>query len=169
MRKQGYTFIELLISLPLIVGIFAVLAGNYIAIKRIFPGSMRQICLQSYARSGLNAMAGNIRLATWASIGGGGNSVTLSLDPNETYNNVSDDVTARYYVSGTDLIYDPNTSVSADETVLLRNVYNVTGIPYFQKSGDLVVVTFKTRESDVIFGTAETSMSTSLKLRNSSG
>jgi len=71
-----------------------------------------------------------------------------------------------YYISGTNIIYDPNILVLGNEATVLRNVYKESTIPFFQASGNLIVITFKLYNSDTVYGTHWASMTTSVKMRN---
>ncbi len=166
-KSKGFTLVEMVVALPLMLIIFTLIWGSYITLQKLFPGGMTQVALQSYGRSALGRVSSNVRYATSTSVNVGGDTLTITLDPNLTYNDLTDDVTATYTVSGTDIIYDPDTSVDDNDVVLLENVAAVTGIPHFQKNQDLIVITFKVTRTNIIFGTQNCSLSTTIKVRGS--
>jgi len=168
-NQKGFTLVELMVAIPLVLMVFVTVFGTYITMQKLFPGGMAQVALQSYGRSCLGRISNTIRTATDASVNSGGDTLTITLDPSRTYNDPSDDISAQYIVSGTDIIYDPDTSVSNDDMVILENVQAETGVPYFQESQDLIVVTFKATKTDVLLGTQNCSLSTTIKVRSSDG
>jgi prepilin-type N-terminal cleavage/methylation domain-containing protein len=165
--NKGFSLVEMLVALPLILVVFAVIWGTYITTQKLFPGGITQVALQSYGRSALGRIAGNIRLSTGAVVNVAGDTLTVTLDPNLTYNNPGDDVTAQYTLVGTDIIYDPDIFVNNNEVVLLQNAAVVTGVPVFQKNQDLIVITFKVIRTNIFLGTQSCSLSTSVKMRSS--
>lgn len=168
-NREGFSLVELMIAISLALVVFSIVWGTYITMQKLFPGGITQVALQSYGRSSLGRIANTIRTATDASVNSGGDTLTITLDPNQTYTNLGDDITAQYSVSGTDIIYDPDTSVSGDDRVILENVQAETGIPFFQESQDLIVVTFKVTKTSPLLGTQNCSLSTTIKVRSSDG
>ena len=169
MNNKGFSLAEVLVSLPLILVTLSIILGTYITMQKLFPGSITQVALQSYGRSALGRIANNIRQSTDASINGNGDILTITLDPNLTYNNQSDDITAQYAVSAGSIVYDPDTSTPGDDSILLENVTTETGIPYFQKNQDMIVVTFRVTKTNALFGTQNSSLSTTIKVRSDDG
>jgi len=169
MNKKGFSLAELVVSLPLILVVLSIVLGGYVTTQKLFPGGITQVTVQSYGRSALGRIANNIRSATEASINAGGDTLTITLDPNLTYNNLSDDITAEYAVSGTNITYDPDTSVANDDSILLENAAAETGIPYFQQNQDLIVITFRVTKNSVLLGTQNCSLSTTVKMRSNDG
>jgi len=132
----------------------------------LWKGGFSQITFQSTGRIALDRISKNLRSATGAVILNSGDKIRFITDPNRTYNNASDDITCEYYISGTNIMYDPNVSVAGNEITLLRNVQKESNIPFFQLSGNLAVVTFKVYRSDALYGAHWASMSTSVNMRN---
>ncbi|MBU1062234.1 MAG: prepilin-type N-terminal cleavage/methylation domain-containing protein [Candidatus Omnitrophica bacterium] len=166
MRNKGFTLVELIIALGIIIIVFGLVFTTYLTTNRLWRGGFTQTTFQSRGRIALSDISRNIRSSTGATILDNGDRVRFVTDPNRTVGTTSDDVTGLYYLSGTDIIFDPDISVSDDEVSLLRKVYKEPSIPLFQKTGDVVVITFKLYNSDAIYGTHWSSMSTSIKIRN---
>lgn len=166
MNKKGFTFVEILVALPIFLLVVSMILVTYIVMQKFFTGGVVQAAYQSLARSSLERVAKNVRLATATTVNSAGDTLTLTLDPNRTYSEATDDVTAQYTVSGNMITYDPNTSVSGDSVTLVENVQQQTGIPYFQKDSDLVVITFKVYKNISLLGVQTCSVSTTVKMRN---
>ncbi|MBU1853487.1 MAG: prepilin-type N-terminal cleavage/methylation domain-containing protein [Candidatus Omnitrophica bacterium] len=166
MKNKGFTLVELIIAFGIMIIISGLIFTTYLATHRLWRGGFTQTTFQSRGRITLSDIARYLRSATDATILAGGDRVRFDTDPNNTPSTLGDDMTSSYYLSGTDIIYDPDVSVSDDEATLLRNVYKEQAIPLFQKSGDIIVITFKIYNSDAVYGTHWSSMSTSIKMRN---
>ncbi|VAX37710.1 hypothetical protein MNBD_UNCLBAC01-164 [hydrothermal vent metagenome] len=162
--KNGMTLVEIMVALPIFLVLLGGVVGVYFTMGRLFPGGVTQVSLQSYGRSGLDRIANDIRSAVSADISG--NTLSLTLDPNNTYNNSADDISVAYTVSGTDMSYDSDTSISGNETIFLQNVQQEAGISYFQQTENLIVVTFKVARTNVTLGTQSAVMTTTAKMRN---
>lgn len=166
MKNRGFTVIELMIALGISLVVFSIVFSTYLTTHRLWRGGFTQIAFQARGRVVLAKIARDLRSATGATILNNGDRVRFVTDPNRTPGTSSDDVTSEYYISGTDIIYDPDISVSGDQKTLLGNLYKELSIPFFQTSGGLVVITFKLYNSDALYGTHWSSMSTSVKMRN---
>ena len=166
MNKKGFSLVEIMVSLPLVLLILASVWGTYITMQKLFPGGIIQVAVQSYGRSGLGKISNNIRIATSTNVDVTGEILTIVLDPNGTYSDVSDDITVQYSISGTNLMFDSDITVNGNSIILLENVTAETGIPYFQKNTDRIVVTFKVITTNVILGTQRASMTTTIKMRS---
>jgi len=164
--NKGFSIAELLVSLGIALIVFAIIGGTYVTTQRLWRGGFSQITFQSLGRVSLDKICRSMRSATGATILDSGNRVRFVTDPNRTPQDASDDITREYYVSGTDIIYDPNVSVSGDQVTLLRNVNAEPGIPFFQLSGRLAVITFKVFDNNAFYGAHWASMSTSVTMRN---
>jgi len=144
-RKNGFTITEMIMAL--LAG--TVLIGGILAVYIMSIRSWREGSIDA----GLERTAGLVmeKLARGANgrfglreadigtvqVSADGTSVTYMVDkqdPPTPWN--SDDVTCRYYKSGTRIFYDPNTAVSGDEQVLTRfgDVEQLT----FSLSGDVL-------------------------------
>ena len=166
MKEKGFTLIELMVSMSIMLIIFGVVTSTYLITQRLWRGGFTQIAFQSTGRVALDKITRNLRPATAATIVDNGDKIRFVTDPNRTYSNASDDITCEYYISGTNIMYDPNTVISGDEAVLLRNVSKESAIPFFQVSGNLAVITFKVYKNDAIYGTYWSSLTTSINMRN---
>jgi type II secretory pathway pseudopilin PulG len=166
MKDKGFTIIELLVSLGIAILVFGILATAYLATQRIWKKGFSQITIQSQARTALSKITRAIMPAIDATILDNGNRIRFVTDPNRTISVTADDITCDYYIAGTTIMYDPNTSVSGNEVLLLRNVYKEGTIPYFQLSGNLAVITFKVSVSDALYGSALVHITGSTKIRN---
>jgi len=166
MKEKGFTLIELMVSMSIMLIIFGVVTSTYLITQRLWRGGFTQIALQSTGRVALDKITRNLRPATAATIVDNGDKIRFVTDPNRTYSNASDDITCEYYISGTNIMYDPNTVISSDEVVLLRNVSKESAIPFFQVSGNLAVITFKVYKNDAVYGTYWSSLTTSINMRN---
>ena len=166
MKQRGFSLVELTIAMGVMVIVFSLAFTTYITTHKLWKGGFTQITLQARGRIALGRIAGNLRSSVGATILNSGDRIRFVTDPNRTPGTSTDDITADYYISGTDIVYDPDVSVSGDESVLLSNVNKELAIPFFQISGDLIVVTFKLYNSDSVYGTHWSSMSTSIKMRN---
>jgi len=126
-RNNGFTLTEMLVamvtSVMLIGGVWLVylasmrswLEGSRNAgLERTAGMILEKIVRGPYGRFGLReADIGEVQVSE------SGDSVTYLVDKNDpptTWNN--DDTISRYYQSGTQVIYDPDTSVEGDEQVL---------------------------------------------------
>lgn len=166
MKEKGFTIVELMVAASIMLVIFGVVASTYLITQKLWRGGFTQVSLQSTGRVALDKIANNLRSATLASQLDNGNRIRFVIDPNRTYSSISDDITCEYYISGTNIMYDPNITVSGDEITLLRNVSKESVIPFFQISGSLAVVTFKAYKSDAFYGTYWSSLTTSIDMRN---
>ncbi len=155
-----------MISAALLLVVFSLVFTVYLTVQKLWRGGFTQITFQSRGRIVLSGISRNLRSSTGATILNNGDRIRFITDPARTPQTAGDDITGEYYVSGTDIVYDPDITVSGDESVLLRNVYNESAIPFFQISGNLVVVTFRLYSSDAVYGTYWSSMTTSVKMRN---
>ena len=165
-NKKGFTLSEILVSMPILIILFSLVAGTYITMQKFFPGGITQVALQSYGRSALGKIANNVRASTSASVNAGGDILTITLDPNGTYTNTADDVTAQYYILGTNIIYLPDTSDASSKITLLQNVQQEASIPFFQESTNLIVITFNVTSTNILLGTQNCALSTSITRRN---
>lgn len=166
MRYKGFTLVELMTSLAIAMIVAGILVTTYLTTQRIWKGGFSQITIQSQGRIALDKITKNIRAAIDANILDGGNRLQFVIDPNRTISISTDDISCEYYISGTNIMYDPDTSVSGNEVVMLRNVYQEGSIPFFQLSGNLAVITFRVSLSDVLYGAALTHFTTSINIRN---
>lgn len=169
MKNKGFTIIELAVAIGIVIIVFTIVFTTYVTGHRLWRGGFTQLTFQSSGRIVLGKISGNLRLATEATILDSGDRIRFVTDPNRTPQASADDVTSEYYVSGTDMIYDPDISTAGDEVILLRYVYKVqeaSAIPFFQNSGSLIVITFRVYSSDAVHGTYWSNMSTSVKMRN---
>ncbi|MDP2912222.1 MAG: prepilin-type N-terminal cleavage/methylation domain-containing protein [Candidatus Omnitrophota bacterium] len=166
MNKKGFTLTELMVASGIMLIILGVVASSQLISQRLWKAGFTQITFQSTGRIALDKIAKNLRSATGAVIFDNGDRIRFTTDPNRTYNNASDDVTCEYYISGTNIMYDPNTSVSGNEVTLLRNVSKESNIPFFQVSGNLAVIAFKVYGNDALYGAHWSSMTTSVSMRN---
>jgi len=167
MKEKGFTLVELMVAVSIMLVVFGATASTYLVTQKLWKGGFTQITFQSTGRAALEKITHNLRSATGAIILDNGNKIRFTTDPNRTYNNALDDITCEYYISNTNIIYDPNTGVSGDEKVLLGNAYKESNIPFFQIAGNFTVITFKVYKSDALYGTHWLSMTTSVNMRNS--
>lgn len=166
MKNKGFSLIELTVGMGIMIVVFSVISTTYLITQRLWKGGFTQIAFQSRGRITLAKISRNLRSSTGATIFSSGDRIRFIIDPNRTPETSADDVTSEYYISGTDFIYDPDISVSGDELTLLNSVYKESITPFFQISGDLVVITFKLYNSDAVYGTHWSAMTTSIKMRN---
>jgi len=166
MKEKGFSLVELMVATAIMLVIFGVIASTYLISQRLWRGGFTQITFQSTGRAALEKMARNLRSAIGAAVLDSGNKIRFVTDPNRTYSNASDDITCEYYISGTNIMYDPNTAVSGNEVTLLRNVTKESTTPFFQTSGNLAVITFKVYKNDALYGVHWLSMTTSVEMRN---
>lgn len=166
MKKNGFTLVELMVATSIMLVVFGVVTSTYLITQKLWKGGFTQISFQSTGRVALANIAMNLRSATAAAILDSGDKIRFVIDPNRTYNNAADDITCEYYVSGTNIMYDPNTAISGNESVLLRNVSKESATPFFQASNSLAVITFKVYKDDASYGTHWSSMTTSINMRN---
>lgn len=166
MKNKGISLVELMVATAIMLVIFGVVASTYLITQRLWRGGFTQIAMQSTGRVALDKITKNLRPATAAAILDNGDKIRFVTDPNRTYSNASDDITCEYYISGTNIMYDPNTAISGNEAVLLRNVSKESAIPFFQVSGNLAVITFKVYKNDAVYGTYWSNLTTSINMRN---
>jgi Tfp pilus assembly protein PilW len=166
MKNRGISLVELMVAIGIMVMVFSVVFTTYLTTHRLWRGGFTQVAFQSRGRVVLARISENLRSATGATIFNNGDRIRFITDPNRTPETTADDITCEYYISGTDIVYDPNTSIAGNETTSLRKVYKESTIPFFQLSGDLIVVTFRLYNSDAVYGTQWSSMTTSVKMRN---
>jgi hypothetical protein len=143
--------------------VFGVAASSYIIFQRLWKGGFTQITSQSAGRVALEKISRDMRSAKEkpAQINGG-DGIEFT-----TFNGIRH----RYYVTGTDLVYDPDTAVANNETVLLRNVARESTTPFFQVSGSpakgkLATITFKVYRNDAAYGQSWSTMKTAVTIRN---
>jgi len=166
MNRKGFSLVELIIAMGIMITVFTVISSTYITTQKLWKGGFTQIAFQARGRIVLARISENLRSSTGATILNTGDTIRFVTDPNRTPETISDDITGEYYISDTDLMYDPDISIAGDETSLLRNVSRESAIPFFQISGDLTVITFRLYNSDAIYGTHWAGMTTSVKMRN---
>lgn len=166
MNRRGFSLVELIVAAGIMSMVLAVIFTTYTITQRLWRGGFTQIAFQARGRIVLARISENLRSSTGATILNNGDRIRFVTDPNRTPGTTSDDVTGEYYISGTDIMYDPDISVTGGETSMLRNVSKESVIPYFQISGGLVVITFRLYNSDAIYGTHWSGMTTSIKMRN---
>lgn len=166
MKNKGFSLVELMVAMSIMLVIFGVVASTYLVTQRLWRGGFTQIALQSTGRVALDKITKNLRPATTVTILDNGDKIRFVTDPNRTYSSAADDITCEYYISGTNIMYDPNTVIPGNEAVLLRNVSKESVIPFFQVSGNLAVITFKVYKNDAIYGTYWSSLTTSINMRN---
>lgn len=167
MRNRGFTLVELMAAMGISLMVFATIFTTYLISQRLWRGGFSQITFQATGRIALDKMTKNLRPAIAPpKIMDDGNKVRFTLDPNRTPENATDDVTCEYYISGTNIMYDPNIGIGGNETTLLRNVYQESTIPFFQFSGNLIIITFKVYNSDAVYGGHWAGMTTSICMRN---
>ncbi|MDP8230382.1 MAG: hypothetical protein P9L93_04675 [Candidatus Gorgyraea atricola] len=164
--KKGLSLVEITVAMGIMMAVFALIFTIYMTAHKLWRGGFTQIAFQSRGRIMLSRIADNLRSATGATIFDSGDRVRFVTDPNRTPETLADDVSSEYYVSGNDIIYDPDISIAGDETSVLQYVSMESAIPFFQISGDLVVITFRLFNTDAIYGTHWSGMSTSIKMRN---
>jgi len=146
--------------------VFGIAVSAYSITHGIWKSGFTQVTFQSAGRTALEKIARNLRSATQGTVLDSGGRIRFVTDPNRTYSDASDDITSEYYISDTDIMYDPNTGISGDEITLLRNVSKESNIPFFQITGNLIVVTFKVYKNDALYGIHWLSMTTSISMRN---
>ena len=166
MREKGFTLVELMVTMGIMLVIFGVIASTYLITQRLWRGGFTQITFQSTGRAALEKIARNLRSATGATVLNNGDKIRFVTDPNRTYSSAADDITCEYYISGTDIMYDPNIAVSSNEVTLLRNVTKESTTPFFQISGNLAIITFRVYKNDALYGIHWLSMTTSVEMRN---
>lgn len=166
MKNKGFTLVELMVTAGIALSVFGIVTSTYLISQRMWRKGFTQITFQSAGRIALEKISQNLRSAINVSILDNGDRIRFVTDPNRTYSDASDDITKEYYVSGTDIIYNPDNSVSGEEVVLLRNVSKEPGIPFFQASDNFSVVTFKVYKSDAFYGNSWSSFTTSVHIRN---
>jgi hypothetical protein len=166
MKNKGISLVELMIGMGIAVIVFSVVFTTYLTTHRLWRGGFTQVAFQSRGRVVLEKISENLRSSTGATILNNGDTIRFVTDPNRTPETIADDITCEYYISGTNIIYDPNILVLGNEATVLRNVYKESTIPFFQASGNLIVITFKLYNSDTVYGTHWASMTTSVKMRN---
>lgn len=166
MKEKGFTLVELMVAAGIMLIVFGIVASTYMISQRLWRSGFTQIAFQSTGRIALDKISKNLRSATGGSIFNNGDRIRFVTDPNRTYGNASDDITCEYYISGTNIIYDPDISSAGNETTLLRNVSRESNIPFFQVSSNLAVITFKVYKNDIFYGAHWASMTTSVKMRN---
>jgi prepilin-type N-terminal cleavage/methylation domain-containing protein len=164
--KKGFSLVELIIVTGILTIIFSIIFAVFLTTEKLWKGGFTQIAFQSRGRIVLERIGFAVRSSTMATVLDAGDKIRLESDPNRTPETSSDDVTSEYYISGVSLVYDPDISVSGDEIVLARKVYKESDIPFFQISGNLAVITFKLYNTDAVYGTHWSSMTTSVKIRN---
>jgi len=128
-RNNGFTIIEIMIALVASVILIGGVLSIYLmslrtwregsmdaALERTAGIIMEKIVRGPYGRFGIReADIGTVDVSE------SGNAVVFMVDKNDPPTpEISDDVTSRYYQAGTQAIYDPNTAVVGDETVLNR-------------------------------------------------
>ena len=155
-----------MVTMGIMLVIFGVIASTYLITQRLWRGGFTQITFQSTGRAVLEKIARNLRSATGATVLNNGDKIRFVTDPNRTYNSAADDITCEYYISGTDIMYDPNIAVSSNEVTLLRNVTKESTTPFFQISGNLAIITFRVYKNDALYGIHWLSMTTSVEMRN---
>jgi prepilin-type N-terminal cleavage/methylation domain-containing protein len=166
MREKGFTLVELMVSMSIMLIISGVVASTYMITQKLWKGGFTQISFQSTGRFALDKIASNLRPAIAASHLDNGDRIRFTLDPNRTYNDASDDITCEYYVSGTDIIYDPDINISGNELTILRNVYKESNLQFFLVSGNFAVITFKVYKNEALYGAHWSSMTTSVDMRS---
>jgi len=166
MRNKGVTLVELLIAMGITIITFSLISAAYLVANRLWRGGLTQVTFQSRGRISLRKIATNLRSSTGVTILQNGDRIRFVLDPNRTPEITTDDITSEYYIVNTDIMHDPDLSIGGDEVTLLSDVYKEAGIPIFQNSGNLIVITFKLYNSDAVYGTYWSSISTSVKMRN---
>jgi len=164
--KKGLSLVEITVAMGIMLMVFAVVFTAYLTAHKLWRGGFTQIAFQSRGRVVLARIADDLRSATGATIFDNGGRVRFVTDPNRTPQTLADDVSSEYYILGDDIIYDPDISVAGDEISVLQQVSIESAIPVFQISGDLVVITFRLFNTDAIYGTHWSGMSTSIKMRN---
>jgi Tfp pilus assembly protein PilW len=166
MKNKGVTLVELVVSIGIMLIVFSLISTTYLTTQRLWKGGFLQVMFQSSGRIGLDKISRNLRSATSAATLDNGDRVRFVLDPNRTPGDSSDDVTCEYYITGTNVMYDPDILVSSNEVTLLNNVIRESAVPFFQISGNLIVVTYKVFNTNILYGTHWASMSTSINMRN---
>jgi len=166
MKNKGFTLVELITAMGIMLFVLSVVLSTYMITQKLWRAGFSQITFQSTGRIALDKISKAIRSATGAVILNNGDRVRFVIDPNRTPGDAADDLTCEYYISGTNIMYDPNTAVSGNEVAILRNVIKESTIPFFQISGSLVVITFKVYAADAFYGTHWASMTTSVSMRN---
>lgn len=166
MGHRGFTLVEILVAVAIFLMAWTSITWAYVLTQRLVRGGSMSVAIQSNARIAMDKITKNLRTALSASIYDNGNRIRFVVDPNRTPEISSDDITQEYRLSGTDLIYDPDISVSNDETLIGRKVYKEMGFLVFQLDGNLITVTFRIYENTPIFGYHGTNITTSIKLRN---
>ncbi|MBU4342967.1 MAG: prepilin-type N-terminal cleavage/methylation domain-containing protein [Candidatus Omnitrophica bacterium] len=166
MKDKGFTLVETLVALAILMVVFTALAISCVTAQRLWMGGFIQIAFQSRGRVVLEQMAGDLRSSTGATALNNGDRIRFVTDPNRTPQTASDDITSEYYLSNTDIMYDPDITIAGDEISVLRSANREGAIPVFQMSGDLVVITFRLLSNNILYGTKWSSMATSIKMRN---
>lgn len=166
LNHRGFTLVELSIAIGIMLTVFLILFTIYLTAHKLWRGGFTQIAFQSRGRIVLARMARDFRSSTGATIFDSGDRIRFVTDPNRTPATTADDVACEYYISGSEIMYDPDISVPGDEVSVLRSVSREATIPFFQISGDLAVITFRLYNVDAIYGTHWSGMATSIKMRN---
>ncbi len=128
-RNNGFTIAETIVALALSVLVLGAVLAIYLMSMRSWREGSAEVGLERntgivvekivrgpYGRFGVReADVGTVQVSETST------SVTYMVDkqdPPTPWN--SDDFTSRYYQDGTDIIYDPDTSISGDELPLNR-------------------------------------------------
>ena len=165
-ENRGLSLVELVISMGIMLVIFSIVFTSYVTGERLNKGGFRQIALQSRGRIQLEKISRSLRSAIQSTILEGGDRIRFIIDPNRTPVTTVDDITCEYYLSGAQLMYDPDVSTAGDEVVLLEDVFQEPGEPIFGISDGLIEVTFRLNNDDAIYGTSWSSIGTSITMRN---
>jgi len=168
-NRKGYTIIEMLMTSAIIIFVITGSLGIYIMMQRFWKGGSVQATLQGKARLALEHISRNARDAYQAQILPSGSStgygVILTLDPNQTYTDATDDINCEYILQGTDLIYMPDITV-ANQKVLLENISLFSGETVFELNGRTITVNLRSVDPDSLNGYQMADFSTSVLMRN---
>ncbi|MBC8474099.1 MAG: type II secretion system protein, partial [Candidatus Omnitrophica bacterium] len=84
MKDKGFTLVETLVALAILMVVFTALAISSVTAQRLWRGGFTQIAFQSRGRVVLEQMTIYIRSSTGATVLNNGDRIRFVTDPNRT-------------------------------------------------------------------------------------
>ncbi len=164
--KKGFTLAEVICASAILIFVVAAAFSTYIILSQYVRDITTQSGLQSQTRITVEQMAREIRLASIVAIGGGGNTITLTFNPNKLGGVVRP--ASQYTLVGNQIRYIPDITLPGQFTTVMDKVDLNLGDRLFQYSGGTNVVTIDARVSNIALTNIEQNahLTTSIQLRN---
>lgn len=159
-ERGGYTLIEIFIALTIVLLVMGGALGIYVMAMTAWKEGGIQISLQRKASIAMEKMVrgvdgrNGIRSAS---------AVSSSSASTIQYTSGQE---RSFYLSGSEIMYDPDTSTSNDEYAIAENVTTPSGLTFSVSASGTIITINLSMQDNVMGKDINVSVSTQVKLRN---